>query len=224
MNKKWTAAAALLLSAAVLCGCRKGDGTGNGPSMFQQTVPVQTEMRSVNSVSDPQALEVDPTAPTEPPFPIDPAALQEPQQDLILVQILDNTDVSSKHTQTVNCFDKAGRVYRLIDPIDPYGNWLTTVQAELARGCEPVNQLSDAERDTLWYLAQHAAEYAAAETDTEYIGAVTATRWLYTFGNDGKPVLLAKYDDNSAWVKDSNVIAFANWFRFFFHSGFQFGQ
>lgn len=212
--------AALLLSAA-LTGCYKGDGTEVRPS---KAPPVAEDSFADMLDAAFTDVTVSPDAPTDHPFTIDTAALKEPEQDIVLVMIYDCTEDKHSHTQAVNYFDKAGRVYRYRHPLDLNSDWLPILAADKASGVNYVSLMSDAERQTLWHLYANADRYRSAPQKMQEAGNPYGIRWIYLIDKSGSPVMLTRYDDLTVYPDLPEIVAFLNWFRYFFHSNFVYGS
>ena len=208
----------LTAAAVLLTGCHKGDGTEYYPA---ETVPVAENSHVEELEKQFTNVTVDENAKSDYPFSFSPA--ERPKQEIVLVMLYDNTDQPGTHTQTVNYFDRDGNVYRYRHPLDLSGDWLKTLYADFDAGATVVNIMGEAEKQTLWYLAANAARYEKAELKSQNTDEVLGIKWLYLINAEYQPVLLARYDDTSVCCGDSEVIAFANWFRYFYHGSFKFG-
>lgn len=223
MKRILTAALTAALLSALLTGCYKGDGTEN-ISFPTQTVPVQTSPNQAEIEASFTDVTRDPNAPTDLPFAFEPVT-QEPQQDILLALLFDNTESPGQHTQAINYFDKAGNCYRYRDGLDVDGDWLSVLQAHLKTNPLPVSIASEAELQSLRYLAAHAADYEKADNITQSAtNKVVGVTWVYAVGADNTPVLLCRYDDTSVCRKSSEVTSFLNWFSYFFHPYVEFGE
>lgn len=215
---------AVLLCAVLLSGCYKGDGTENY-TPHRQTAPAQDDPFAAEKDAQFQDIGVDPNAATDTPFPFDAASVTEPQGDIVIALLYDNTRDKYNHTQAINYFDKYGNTYRYRKALDLEGDWLSVLKEDLAASPTVVNRMSEPEIRTLWYLAAHAEEYAGMELASQDAGVdVQGVYWLYVIDSAGQPVLLARYDDTARYVASSEVTAFLNWFRYFYHGSMVFGS
>lgn len=213
--------AAVLMTAILLpcCGCYKGDGTETPPA--QQFGMPDPDPNAAYKESITTNVTVDPNAKTDYPFAFDANTVAEPMTDILLVMIYDNYE--NGRTQTVNFYDKKGNVYRYRQPLDTAAaNWFATLQSYYPTA-SPVNIMSEAETKTLWYMASQKSTYAATDIATQNTGSHPAgVRSLYLMDASGEPMLLARYDDTAMYRHHTEVTAFANWFRYFFHGNYQF--
>lgn len=217
MKKRFRRLPALLLAALLLTACHKGDGTE------RIAVPVRDDSDAdrVNALFT--DVTEDKNARTDTPFQAD--GTERPKQDIVMVMLYDNTEEELSHDQAVNYFDSDGNTYRYRHPVDADGDFLTPLLEEYAGGATVVNIMSAEERSTLWALAAKAdalknAGFRTKSADDEVYGVTS----LYLIGENNEPVLLAKYDDNSVCCDDPDVIAFADWFRYFYHPYVTFGD
>lgn len=216
--------AAALMTAFLLpcCGCYKGDGTETPPA--QQFGMPDPDPNAAYKESITTNVTEDPNAKTDYPFAFDANTVAEPSQDILLVMIYDNYE--DGRTQTVNFYDKKGNVYRYRQPLDTAAaNWFATLQDYylVDATASPVNIMGEAERKTLWYMASQQNTYAAANIATQSAGSnPMGVRSLYLIDANGEPMLLVRYDDTVMYRQNTEVTAFANWFRFFFHGTYQF--
>ena len=213
----------VLLAAAVLpgmlAGCRKSDGTEVFPT---ETVPVPENPKADEQDKSFTSIAVSEFAKTDAPFPLDDA--QRPQQGIVMVMIFDDTEMKLNHTQAVNYFDSDGNVYRYRHAVDPDGDWLSVLTEHYRQGAQPVSLLGETEKKALWHLCQNAEKYRGAEQKTQKAsGDVLGIKWLYLLDGSDDPILLARYDDLSVYIGDSEVTAFLNWFRLFQHNKITFG-
>ena len=210
---------AVLLSAG-LTGCYKGDGT-------------EVRVRKAAKVEDnPYAdqidaaftdVSVDPNAKTEYPFLLDAAALTEPKQDILLVMIYDCAENPHSHTQAVTYYDKNGCAYRYRHPIEADGDWYPVLRENYDAGATVVNIMSDEERQTLWYLSNHIADYQAMQTVTKDTGKdIYGVTKLYLIDEHAEAVEIGCYDDVSSCRDSSEIAAFLDWYRYFYHGDFRF--
>ena len=208
----------LIPAALLLTGCHKGDGTEVYPD---ETVPVAVNSHADEIRKQFTDVSVDANAKSDYPFSFDPA--ERPRQEIVLAMLYDNTDQRGQHTQAINYFDRDGNVYRYLQPLDLSGDWLKALYDDFDAGAPPVNIMGEAEKQTLWYLAANAGRYAGAAVRSQKTGDVLGIKWLYLIDSENQPVLLGRYDDTSVYCDDSEVIAFLNWFRYYYHGSFSFG-
>ncbi len=213
--------AAVLMTAVLLpcCGCYKGDGTETPPA--QQFGLPEPDPHAAYKESITTNVSVDPNAKKDYPFAFDANTVAEPAQDILLVMIYDNYE--NGRTQTVNFYDKNGNVYRYRQPLDTASeNWFAVLQSYYPTA-SPVNIMSDEEKNTLRYIASQYTTYAAADIATQATGgSPVGVRSLYLMDANGAPLLLARFDDTVMYRSNSEVTAFANWFRYFFHGTYQY--
>ena len=221
MNLKPLTAA--LLAALLLTGCRKGDGTENR-TPTKENAPIITDAYAEEKDAMFTDVTVDENAKGDLPFAFDTSAVEKPQQDIVLALLYEKFN-GAKKEQTVNYYDADGNVYRYRQPLDLNGDWYSVLHDAWKNGATVVNKMSDAERQTLWYLAAHTADYEALELKKQVTHTgVSGTYWLYLIKPDGEPMLLAVYEKTAQYRDSAEVTAFLNWFRYFFHGDFKFGK
>lgn len=216
MKNRYRILPALLLAALTAAGCTKGTGS--------ERVPVPVEDNSNADYFDAMFTDVTEDRNARHDTPIETAGAVRPRQDIVLVMIYDNTEVDGKHTQQVNYFDSDGNNYCYRHPVDPDGDWLSVLKEDYRGGATVVNIMSQEERETLWQLAADAASLKQAPEKTLNPGKdIYGVKWLYLIDEQDEPVLLARYDDICVCRDTPEVIAFADWFRYFYHGDFRFG-
>lgn len=224
MNNRISRAAGVLLAiltAAALAGCHKGDGTEVIPDRHS-SVAVKDDEKAAEKDKLFEGITEDPNAKQDAPFPLD--SPERPKQEILLVMIYDNTEEELSHTQTVNYWDRDGRNFRYRHPVDPGGDWLDLLYDHYDNGAVPVNIMSETEKQTLWQIAAHSGEYAAAAQAVQDPGKdIYGVTWIYAINERDEPILLARYDDTCVYPDNSEVTAFLNWFRYFYHGSFVFG-
>ncbi|MBR5405026.1 MAG: hypothetical protein K6E36_00520 [Oscillospiraceae bacterium] len=216
MRKKGRMLPVLLLAALLTAGCRKGDGT--------ERIPVPVKENSNADYFDSLFTDVteDKNAKKDTPFSVSGAV--RPSQDIVLVMIYDNTEEMLSHSQAVNYFDRDGNTYRYRHPVDLSGDWLSVLQEDYRAGATVVNIMSEEERNTIWALAAEADTLKNAPLKTKSPGKdIYGVTYLYLIDETNQPILLAQYDDTSTCCDTPEVIAFADWFRYFYHGDFTFG-
>ena len=229
MNTGKHCAAALLaalLSAAALTGCYKGDGT-EVIAQQAETVPAAAERRAEedDAAFAQTKAEVSPAAKTDYPFSFDAQACERPKQEIVMVMIYDAAEQPLQHDQTVNYFDRDGNCYRYRQALDLEGNWMDVLYDHYRSGAPAVSRMSEEETRTLWYFSGNAAVYKDAGLAVQDPGKeVYGVKWLYTVSERDEAVLLGRYDDVCAYADKPEVPAFLNWFRYYFHNSFQFGN
>ncbi|MBQ5335472.1 MAG: hypothetical protein J6Z45_05955 [Oscillospiraceae bacterium] len=209
-------AAALALSAFSLTACHKGDGTE------KIAVPVRDDSDADRFDAMFTDLTEDKNAKKDTPVAIDGTV--RPKQGIVMVMVYDNTEEELSHTQAVNYFDSDGNTYRYRHPVDADGDFLTPLLEEYRTGATVVNIMSEEERNTLWSLAAKADTLRNADFSSKLPGKdVYGSTALYLIDENNEPILIAKYDDTSVCRSDPDAVAFADWFRYFYHPGFTFG-
>lgn len=209
--------AAVLLSALPLTACHKGDGTE------KIAVPVKDDSDAEKYDAMFTDVTEDKNAKKDTPFQTDGTA--RPAQDIIMVMLYDNQEEELNHSQAVNYFDSDGNTYRYRHPVDADGDFLTPLLEEYRSGATVVNIMSEEERTTLWSLAAKAgslknAKMKSKKAENEVYGVTS----LYLIDEKNEPILLARYDDTSVCCDDPDAVAFADWFRYFFHPYITFGD
>lgn len=214
---------AAMLCGLMLTGCYKGDGTENY-TPHAKSVPVQTEANIQEIDATFTNVTVDVNAKSDYPFAFDAAALKKPETGIVFALLYEKFNGVAME-QAVNYFDADGNVYRHREPLDFSGDWLPVLQDSLKNGATVVNKMSDAERETLWYLSAHTADYEAMDMKQQDSGRdVAGVYQFYVVKPDGEPLLIARYDDVSLYRDCAEIPAFLNWFRYFYHADLVFGS
>jgi len=210
--------AALLCAAMLLTtGCRKGDGSDR-MSKIVTYADADTQETSLTSVT------ADPDANNEKPFAFDASSLSRPKQDIVLA-LLYEKETEYRIDQAINYYDADGNVYRYNKPLDLSGDWFSELESDRKNGAAPVSKMNEAECETLWYLAAHAEEYEKMQMKRRVIDKnVQGTYQLYLIKPDGTPIKFAVYAKTSEYRYSAEVASFLNWFRFFYHSDYKFGE
>lgn len=211
--------AATLLAAA---GCVKDDGTT--PYVRQNTGASQQVQTTAPRISREEAvaqMTEDEKASHDYPFAFDAAAVKEPKQDILAVMIYENHDAAA--LKTVNYFDKNGYVYRSSLKLDTENkNWFDVILDD-AKTAPPVNQMSAEEQNTLRYMVEKAKTYQKTDfVQVQSPKELISGRDIFLIDDKGNPVELLNYDNTITCRDDAEVKAFADWFRYFFHSSFMF--
>jgi len=214
---------AALIGSLLLTGCYKGDGSENY-TPHTAPVPIQTDAHAEEKDATFTNVTVDVNAKGDHAFAFDTAALKKPEQSIVLAMLYEKYDGVSKH-QAINYFDADGNVYRYLQPLDLEGDWFSVLQEAWKNGATVVNKMSDAERETLWYMAAHTADYEALEMKQQSAGKdVVGAYQFYLIKPDGKPLAIARYDDTCLYRDSAEITAFLNWFRYFYHGDLVFGE
>ena len=211
--------AALLCAAMLLTtGCRKGDGNSDRMSKIVTYADADTHETALTSVT------ADPNASTDKPFAFDASSLNRPKQDIVLA-LLYEKETEYRIDQAINYYDADGNVYRYNKPLDLSGDWFSELESDRKNGAAPVSKMNEAECETLWYLAAQAEEYEKLDMQRRVIDKdVQGTYWLYLIKPDGTPIKLAIYAKTSEYRHSAEVASFLNWFRFFYHGNYKFGE
>lgn len=222
MKKKTLAA--LFLAAMLLTGCRKGDGSEEYTPPRDLSDVVTDAYAAEKDASFTNVTVDEAEAKGDKPFAFDSAGLERPKQDIVLA-LLYEKDNGVKIEQAVNYYDADGNVYRYREPLDFNGDWFPVLDNARKNGAVVVNKMSDSERETLWYLAAHAGDYEPLEMKRKVTGNdVQGVYLLYLIKPDGSPLLLARYAGTAEYRYSAEVAAFLNWFRYFYHGSFKFGE
>lgn len=212
----------LLLTLLCTVGCYKDDGSvpyiphNNHVGELKEDSYADEKDAMISDVSE------DVNAQHDYPFALDAGSVSEPRQDIVLIMIYE--EFGFTHTQTVNYYDKNGLAYRYRQPLDTTDDddWYELLAAH-RQSAKPVNQMSDAERVTLWYLANHADAYDDAKFCTQKSPKeVLGERHVYVVDDDREPVELFCYAETVTCRDLAEVKSFADWFRYFYRSDFEF--
>ena len=213
-----------LVSLTLTTGCYKGDGTETRPTGSNQNNPsvniLPPDVKEGTPISD---LSPDVKAKTDAPFPFSADDAKKPDQDILLVLLYE--EFGNSYKQTVNYYDVDGYVYRFRSALNlKNDDWVELLEQHRDQH-DPVGMMGDVERDTLRYLANHAEDYEDATLKQQTRdGDLPGCSTLYVISEDNEPIEIASYANTCTYRNHEDIIAFANWFRYFYHGDVVFGS
>lgn len=209
---------ALMLGGAMLTGCYKGDGT---EVRVRRNAKLQDNPDADAIAATFTNVTVDVNARTDYPFTFEPVT-ENPVQEIAMVMIFDKPDKVAPE-QAVNYFDASGNCYRYWHPVDADGDFMTPLLEDFRNGGTVVSIMGEPERETVRYLAAHVSDYSKLNLKQQDAGSVYGTTSLYLIDKRGEPLLIGRHADTSEYRDSSEIVAFLNWFSYYYLGDFKFG-